>query len=102
MRSTNPESGATNLWIPGLRQAAHPGMTGLALFLRRGAEALFLFAQFGRQRLAEILRIEDLPDFDLGAAVERRALHPFDRLVARLHLDQPEAGDELAGCRKRT
>src|SRR6266550_6702739 len=65
-----------------------------ALLLRRlGAQALFLFAQFRRQRLAEILRIENLPDFDL-AVIERCALHPVDRLVQRFDLDQPEAGDE--------
>src|ERR1700687_3612503 len=73
------------------------------LLLRRlGAKPRFLLAQFGRQRLAEILRIEDLANFDFGAAVERRALHPFDRLVPRLHLNQPETGDKVAGHGERT
>ena len=36
--------------------------------------------------------VEHLPDFDFSAAVERRALHPLDRFIQRLGLDQPEAG----------
>src|SRR5260370_27836983 len=69
----------------------------VVLFRRLRAQAFFLLAQFGRQRLAEILRRKRLADFDLGAAVERRALHPADRFVERFGLDQPEAGDQIAG-----
>jgi hypothetical protein len=31
----NPESRADNLWIPGLRQEAHPGMTNSGLYVRK-------------------------------------------------------------------
>src|ERR1700712_2527942 len=65
------------------------------------AQPRFLFAEFGRQRLAEILGFENLPDFDLRAAAERRALHPLGGLLQRLHLNQPEARDEIAGHRER-
>src|ERR1700676_5771793 len=66
------------------------------------AETLLLLAQFGRQRLAEILGVEDLPDFDLGAVIERRPLHPFDRLVQRFDLDQPKTANQIAGKAERT
>src|SRR5215216_2623661 len=66
-----------------------------------GAQALFLPAQFGGQRLAKILRGKHLADFDLGAAVEWRALHPVDRLIQRFGLDQPETADEVAGVIER-
>src|SRR5260221_9545875 len=81
-----------------------PGMivVGVLLLPRLRAEALFLFAQFGRQHLAEIVGIKDLPDFDFSSAVERRALHPRDRLIQRLGLDQQEAGDEIAGSAEGT
>ena len=35
--------------------------------------------------------VEHLPDLDLGRAAEE----PLDRLLFRLRLDHPEAGDEL-------
>src|SRR5450432_2230945 len=66
-------------------------------FLRLCAEACFLLAQVGRQRLAEIFRRKNLPDFDFRAVVERGTLHPADRLVQRFDLDQPEAGDQITG-----
>jgi hypothetical protein len=49
-----------------------------------GAKTPLLPAQFGRKGIAEILRGKDLPDFDLGTAIEWRALHPIDRLLARI------------------
>src|SRR5258708_38654617 len=69
---------------------------GLLLLPGLGAKTGFLLAQFGRQRLAKILRVEDLPNFNFRAAVERCALHPFDCLVPRLDLNQPEAGNKIA------
>src|ERR1700730_18547271 len=62
-----------------------------------GAQALFLLTQLRRQRLAKIFRREHLAELDLIALAERRALHPVDRFVERFGLDQPEAGDEIAG-----
>src|SRR6266849_9758691 len=66
------------------------------------AKPSFLLTQLGRQRFAEILRIEDLPDLDFGAAVERRALHPFNRLLQRFRLNKPEPCDKIAGHGERT
>src|SRR5262245_36811617 len=59
------------------------------------AQTVFLRAQLRRELLAKILGLEDLPELDLGPAVERRLLEPFNRLVHRLHLPEPEAGDEF-------
>src|SRR5882724_13554700 len=70
---------------------------GLWLLRRLGAQARLVLAQFRRQRLAKILRRENLADLDLGAAVERGALHPVDGFIQRCGLDQPEAGDEVVG-----
>src|SRR5690348_238938 len=61
------------------------------------AQALFPFAQFRGEFLAEILGLEYLPDLHFGAVVERCALQPFDGLFLRLALPQPEAGDQLLG-----
>src|SRR5260370_24393696 len=69
-----------SLFLPGLR-----------------TQPFFLLAQFGRQRFAEIFGRKDLPDFDLVALAERRALHPADRFIQRFGLDQPEPGDQIAG-----
>src|SRR5262249_29200644 len=54
-------------------------------------------AHLGRERIAEVLGLEDLADLDLAFFVMRirTALHPLDRLVPRLHLPDPEARDEL-------
>ena len=51
----------------------------------------------GRVALGELGRLEDLTDLHLGAAVERRPLEPLDGLFLRLHLPEPEAGDQLLG-----
>jgi hypothetical protein len=91
--------------IPGCAPWRRPGMItvkSVLLLPRLRAETLLLLAQFGRQCLAEILGVEDLPDFDLGAVIERRPLHPFDRLVQRFDLDQPETGNQIAGKAERT
>src|SRR5918992_5298956 len=44
--------------------------------------------------LRKVIRLGHLPDLDLRV-VDRAALHPLDRLIERLHLQNPEAGDEL-------
>src|ERR1051326_2547771 len=56
--------------------------------------------QFGGELFAEILRLEDLPDFHFGL-FERGALEPVDRLIPRLHLPYPEARDQLFGLAER-
>src|SRR5262249_58060216 len=66
-----------------------------------GAVALLLLPELGSQRLTEVLGLVERPDLDL-LAVERRALEPRDRLVHRVHLPQPEAGDQLLGLGERS
>src|SRR5712692_7356512 len=68
------------------------------LFGLRGrlrAHALFLLPELGAKRGTEVLGLEHLANLDLGAVPEGRPLDPLDRLFLRLHLPQPEAGDEL-------
>src|SRR5438094_5179133 len=65
--------------------------SGLLLRGRLRPQALFLLPEFGRERGTEVFRLEHLANFDLGAAVERGALQPLDRLFLRLDLPQPEA-----------
>src|SRR5204862_299917 len=65
---------------------------------RLGAQALFLLAQFRRELGAEVLGLEHLANLDLGLAARHRvgaALDPLDRLFLRLHLPEPEAGDQF-------
>src|SRR6266508_1235690 len=68
-----------------LRRVAQPRLRALALFL--------LF-ELRRERVAEICGFEDLTDLDFAFA-EWRAFEPFDRLGLRLHLPEPETGDQL-------
>ena len=51
--------------------------------------------------VAEVGGLEDRADGHLDAAVERRALEPLDRLIHRLHLPDPVAGDQLLRLCKR-
>src|SRR3954471_4721532 len=70
----------------------------LAQFGCLGAYALLLLAQLGRELGAEVLGLEHLADLDLGLGAGHRvgaALDPLDRLFLRLHLPEPEAGDQL-------
>src|SRR5207247_2679008 len=73
-----------------------PG-TDISFLGRLPEQTLFLLAKFRRQRLAEVLGLEHLPDLDLRVGWHRvgTALDPLDRLLLRFHLPQPEAGDEL-------
>ena len=73
--------------------SAHPFALRVLGGLR--PQPLLLLAQLGRELLAEIVGLEDLPDLDLGASVEGRALEPLQGLVHRLDLPDPEAGDQL-------
>jgi hypothetical protein len=54
------------------------------VFPQTGAKLFFYGAQLRRERGAEILRLEQLPDLDLGLAAavkeEGAALDPFDDL----------------------
>src|SRR5262245_44283233 len=48
---------------------------------------------------SEVVQLEQLANLDLAfgslAVGSGRALRPFDRLLLRLHLDQPVAGDQF-------
>src|SRR3954468_12112691 len=66
------------------------------------AQPLFLRAELGRELLAEVLGLEDRPDFDFRPAAERCALQPLDRFVHRLDVPQPEAGDQLLRFSERS
>src|SRR5438445_2584815 len=48
----------------------------------------------------EVRRLEDLADLHLGI-LEGGALEPLDRLLLRLHLPEPEAGDQLLRLSER-
>src|SRR5437016_3600446 len=80
-------------YCPGRQLDASTGSVTL-LGGRLGAQAFFLLPEFGSERGTEVRRLEHLADFDLGP-LERGALEPLDRLFLRLHLPQPEAGDQL-------
>src|SRR2546426_3305673 len=64
------------------------------------AQALVSLPYLGRERGTEVVRFEDLPNLDLEAVLEGRALEPCDRLFLGLHLPQPEAGDQLLRFRE--
>src|SRR5215204_1408626 len=69
--------------------------------LRGRPQPLFLLAQLGGEGFAEIFRGKHLADFDLVAARERGALHPFNRFIERFGVYQPETAYEIAGERER-
>src|SRR5215813_9653228 len=73
----------------------------LLQLLGLGAGALLLRPELGSELLTEVFGLVERPDLEL-LAVERRALEPRDRLVHRLHLPQPEAGDQLLGLGERS
>src|SRR5512134_665299 len=58
-----------------------------------------------RRTVAEVLELEELAQLDLRvvslALRIGRALRPLDRLLARAHLDQPVARDQLLRFRER-
>src|SRR5262245_1636076 len=82
---------------------APSALAGLALLLDLLAQPRFLRAQLGRELGAEVLGLEHGPDLQrrLRAGRVRAAFRPLDRLLQRLHLPDPEAGDELLGLGER-
>src|SRR5919204_3965593 len=81
-----------------IRPSASRGAPRLMLLLGHlTSQALLLLPELARGVAGrELLGLEDLPDLDL-ALLERGALEPLDRLIHRLALPQPEAGDQLLG-----
>src|SRR5437773_1702547 len=65
------------------------------------AEALLLFPEFRSELRTEVFRLEHLADLHLSAAAEWSAFEPLDRLRLRLHLPQPESGNQLLGLGER-
>src|SRR6266487_1781155 len=61
------------------------------------AQALLLLLQLRGELGAEVLGLEDLADLDVAVLREGvgAALDPRDRLLLRLYLPEPEAGDQL-------
>src|ERR1051326_4923592 len=72
-------------------------------FFRSHPHPLFFLAHLGRERIAEVLGLEDLADLYLAvfAIGMGAAPVPFDRLFRRLLLIPPEARDQLFGLGKR-
>src|SRR5438309_3420729 len=72
-------------------------LRGFLPLLGLRAQALLLLSELERELGPEVFRLEHLANLDLRLAREgiRTALDPFDRLLLRLYLPQPEAGDQL-------
>ena len=53
------------------------------------AQALLRLPEFGREFGTEVIRLEHLPNLDLGLSFKRigTALDPLDRLFLRFHLE---------------
>src|SRR5437763_16503330 len=86
----------------GAAQRAPPA--GSAFGARLRPQPFLLLAQLRRDPGAEVGGLEHRPDLDFALARMRvgAALQPLDRLVHRLHLPEPEAGDELLCLGKRS
>src|SRR3954471_14639080 len=86
------QTASTARWMSGAA-----GTARLLVLARPRAQALLLLPELRSERLAEVVGLEDLADLDLGlrALGVGNALDPLDRLLLRLGLDQPEAGDQL-------
>src|SRR5580698_6663930 len=59
------------------------------------SQTLISFLNLGRTSIAEICYLVNRPYLNLDTAAKRAALKPFDRLVHRLRLPQPEASDQF-------
>src|SRR5262245_38496641 len=85
---------------PRERPALSPGVC-----LHLPAQRLLALPQLGRELGAEVVGLEHLADLDLRLGARERirsTLHPLDRLLFRLDLDQPEAGDQFLRLRERS
>src|SRR6187431_1996416 len=74
---------------------------GLLLVSRSGSHPLFLLAILRSELVPELVGLEHAPDLDL-TFLEGSPLHPLDRLVHRLRLNEPKTGDELLGLGERS
>src|SRR6478735_5265823 len=81
------------------------GVASALAVLLRGlcAELRVVLAELARRvDRREVFVREELANLERGALGARRAAHPGDRLVERLHLDDGEARDELLRLGERT
>src|SRR4051812_23277627 len=67
-----------------------------------GAEPFFRLSKLGREIRTEVVGFEHLPDLEHRFPTSRlgTALQPLDRLLLRLDLPDPEAGDQLLRLRE--
>src|SRR6185436_3013309 len=82
---------------------ARSALDRLLLGLDLGREPLFLRAQLGRELVAEIRGLEQRAQLQRGllAGRVRATLRPLERFLERLHLPDPEPGDQLLGLGER-
>src|SRR5438093_1256170 len=66
-----------------------PGLRG-----RLRAQSLLLLLELRLERITEVLRLEHLANLHF-TFLERGTFQPLDGLAERLHLPQPETGDQL-------
>src|SRR5439155_6115066 len=66
----------------------------ILLFPGLRAQPLLLLSELRLERGTEVVRLEHLANLHVAFLV-RRPFQPFDRLVQRFHLPQPETGDQL-------
>src|SRR5277367_5737948 len=82
------------------RKPIRPHLDQVGLFLgcvscHSSAEVLFLLNFFVAEGRCEIFGLKDLADLYDGLAFVGAALDPLDRLLERLDLPEPEAGDDF-------
>src|SRR5690606_24042681 len=97
-RRRDPDALIAAAWAGGRR------ITSRLAPLELSAQPLLLLTKLRRELLAEILRLVDRSDLEhafLAGHRVRALLRPFERLFHRLHLPQPEPGDELLRLRER-
>src|SRR3954462_7341451 len=81
-----------------MRMIMYLGMVGSSILLAvaaLGAPPLLGLARPALERVAEVRRLVHPPDLQRDPVAERGALHPLDRLLLGLGLDDPEARDHL-------
>src|SRR5262249_4417720 len=87
---------------PWRKRRRRTSAAGLLLPGHLGPQALLGGPDFVRRvHRGEVLRLVHLAEFHVGAAVERGALEPLDRLLLRRHLPEPETCDQLLRLRER-
>src|SRR5690606_15875271 len=83
--------------------SVEPAIVGLLLTpLHLLAQPFVTSSELGRVLRPEVFSVEDLPEFDLRAPVERSALEPLHGFIHRLHLPEPVARHQLFGLRERS